>query len=105
MKRVHPLLLATFLAASSAGPMGCTGSGPRDSASHIDDQAINAKVKTELLADSGVSGLGVTVETYRGVVQLRGAVETAEQKRRATEIAQEIAGVKRVQNNLVVKPN
>jgi hyperosmotically inducible protein len=45
----------------------------------------------------------VDVDTERGVVNLSGVVQTAEQKARAAEIARQVNGVKRVNNNLQVQ--
>lgn len=70
---------------------------------YIDDSAITVKVKSAFAFDPSVSALDVKVKTFKGVVQLSGFVDTAEQARRASEIAGGIKGVKSVQNNIVVK--
>jgi osmotically-inducible protein OsmY len=45
----------------------------------------------------------ISVETYKGVVQLSGFVDSAQAARRAVELARSVKGVKSVKNSLVVK--
>lgn len=96
------LILAAFgMAAFSAG---CAGTPTRESTGeYIDNSAITAKVKAAFVRDELVKALDVSVETFRGVVQLSGFVNTQAQKDRAAQIARTIEGVTDVQNNLVVK--
>lgn len=68
----------------------------------LDDATVTAKVKTKFLADTGVSGLRIDVDTKAGVVTLTGTVPTAAEKRRAMEIAKATDGVKSVVDRLKV---
>jgi hyperosmotically inducible protein len=80
--------------------------GNRTSAStgeYVDDNVITAKVKAALFADKEVSGFQVGVETFKGIVQLSGFVDTAAQAKKAEQVARGISGVKSVKNSLVVK--
>lgn len=70
---------------------------------YLDDSTVTAKVKAELLKDTGIKGLAIKVETYRGIVILSGFVDHEAQARRAVEIASGIRGVHSVKNSLVVK--
>ena len=45
----------------------------------------------------------VSVDTFRGVVQLSGFVNTTNQKVQADQIARTVPGVKDVLNNIIVK--
>jgi osmotically-inducible protein OsmY len=70
----------------------------------IDDAAITTKVKTGLLGDPIVSAFAINVETARGVVSLTGIVNSAAERARAIQVAQDIGGVRRVDaRNLFVK--
>ena len=69
----------------------------------MDDSAITAKIKANILKEEGLKGLQISVETHKGVVQLSGFVDNKTQIVRAEEIAQSIRGVKSVRNSLVVK--
>lgn len=71
--------------------------------SYLDDSTVTAKVKAELLKDSGMKGLAIKVQTHHGQVILSGFVNNESQARRAVEIASGIRGVLSVKNSLVVK--
>lgn len=71
--------------------------------SFLDDSTVTAMVKTELLKDSGVRGLSISVETHRGQVILSGFVDNEDQIRRASEIASGVRGVVRVKNSLLLR--
>ena len=84
---------------------GCAATQTRESTGeYIDDRAISTKIKAALLKDKEVSGLAVEVNTFRGVVQLSGFVDTDVQRQRAEEVARTVAGVQSVENNITVKP-
>jgi osmotically-inducible protein OsmY len=90
------IMLATML--------GCAGSRTQKSAGEmVDDGVIGSKVKTALLADSEVSGLQIEVETFKGMVQLSGFVNSAAQAQKAVQIARGVKGVQGVNNSLIVK--
>lgn len=83
---------------------GCAGDRhTRSTGTYIDDKSIEAKVKSELLADPDVKGLAVNVEVNKGRVQLSGFVDTLAQKNRAAELARNVPNVQYVKNDLVVK--
>jgi len=84
--------------------IGCAGTQTKESTGEmIDNSAITAKVKAALVDDPSVSAMQIKVNTFKGVVQLSGFVDTAQQKERAQKIAEGIDGVKEVKNDLVVK--
>lgn len=106
MKTLLAKILALTLLASAAGfaVSGCAGTATRQSTGeYIDDTTITARVKSALVSDDTVRARDVQVETFRGVVQLSGFVDTADQKQRAAQVAGGIAGVREVQNNISVK--
>jgi hyperosmotically inducible periplasmic protein len=76
----------------------------RTAGEYIDDQTINARVKTALLRDDTVAGFDVSTTTFDGVVQLSGFVETEAQRQVAEELAMGVDGVQMVLNNLSVNP-
>jgi len=67
------------------------------------DSAITVKVKAALLTEKGVPSTAISVETYESRVLLSGFVDSAAVRDKAGRVAAGVAGVKRVQNNLVVK--
>jgi hypothetical protein len=70
---------------------------------YASDGWITAKVKTALLRARAVRSMSINVETFKGVVQLSGFVNSEEQKRQAAAAAASIAGVIEVKNALIVK--
>lgn len=69
----------------------------------LDDAAITAKVKAAILAEPGLRVLQINVDTTKGVTMLSGSVDSQQSSDRAKEIAGAVAGVKGVENQLVVK--
>ena len=66
------------------------------------DPWITMKVQSQFFLDPEIKGHEIGVDTTRGVVLLKGTVQTAEQKRQAEQIARETEGVTRVVNQLTV---
>jgi hyperosmotically inducible protein len=64
---------------------------------------MTTKVKTALLADPDIKSSDISVETKKGEVMLSGFVNNQNQIERATTLAQNVEGVKKVQNKLSVK--
>lgn len=71
---------------------------------NVSDSWITAKTKIALLADSRVSSTSVNVETQKGMVYLRGKVESDAAKLAAEEVARGVDGVQAVRNELEVVP-
>jgi osmotically-inducible protein OsmY len=96
-----PFLLAL---AAICATGGCAATPTSDSTGqYVDDTAVTTKVKSALLRDDAVKSFEIKVETVKGVVQLSGFVDTADQKSAAGKDASAITGVKDVSNNLIVK--
>jgi osmotically-inducible protein OsmY len=99
------LLVATGFAATATMMPACTSSAPTSESTgeYVDDAAITAKVKSQVLADPRLHELQITVTTYKHVVQLSGFVDSAQAKAHAGEVAAGIPGVQSVNNALIVK--
>jgi hyperosmotically inducible protein len=70
---------------------------------YLQDSAITAKIKAEILAEPALKVLQIGVTTTDGVVTLSGTVDSQSSLERAAEVAQSNQGVTSVENNLVVK--
>ena len=68
------------------------------------DAWITTKVKVRLMAEPGLSPLGVNVDTRAGVVTLFGTVPTSALKESATAQTRSVDGVKGVENELQIVP-
>jgi len=68
----------------------------------VSDSWLTSKTKISLFADQRVKGTQISVDTAKGVVHLRGKVDSAEAKSAASDIAKGVEGVKSVKNDLQV---
>jgi hyperosmotically inducible periplasmic protein len=77
----------------------------RDTVSNTASSAtLTTKVKTALASDAGMSTMtSIDVDSDKGVVTLKGKVDSAEAKKKAEEIAKKVDGVKSVKNQLRVE--
>lgn len=85
----------------SQSASAATRESARTAGQVISDAGVTGNVKAALLADKGVDGKRVHVETDRGNVVLTGRVPDQGQVSRATQIARGIEGVRTVDNQLV----
>lgn len=69
----------------------------------VDDGVVTAKVKAKLVDDPLTKAYQITVETFKGTVQLSGVVDSEEARSRATQVARDVGGVKDVKNSLQVR--
>jgi hyperosmotically inducible protein len=90
------MLIATFVSCASTPKQESTGE-------YVDDSVITTKVKSLIAADDFLKSFQISVETYKGIVQLSGFVSSQNLVDKAGEIARSVKGVKSVKNNLIVK--
>jgi hyperosmotically inducible periplasmic protein len=79
----------------------CSSTRTQQSAGEvIDDTVLTSKVKIALMEDPVTKARQINVETFRGVVQLGGFVDNAQQRDQATKVARSVTGVQEVRNDL-----
>lgn len=101
-----PKLMAKFLLALIMTMLivSCSGGKKYESTGeYFDDMVLSTKVRASILGDSRLKILQINIETYKGVVQLSGFVDTADAANRAVDLARRVRGVKMVNNSLIVK--
>jgi hypothetical protein len=106
MKLTVPTLVTLLALGGGVATLsiGCAGTATRESTGeYIDDASLTTKVKAAFVKDPLVKALDVKVDTFKGVVQLSGFVDTSEQKSRAEQVAASTTGVRGVKNNITVK--
>jgi hyperosmotically inducible protein len=97
------ILKLTAILGVLAVASACSSTRTQQSAGEvIDDSVLTSKVKVALIDDPVTKAGQINVETYRGVVQLGGFVDNAQQKDQATKVARSVTGVKEVRNDLRV---
>jgi hyperosmotically inducible protein len=69
----------------------------------IDDSSITAQIKTSLLFHRSTHTLATKVTTKNGVVSLKGEANNAAEKDLVGKLAEDIHGVKKVDNHMTVK--
>ena len=90
------MLIATFTACKKTPTTESTGE-------YVDDSVITTKVKSLLAEDDFLKSFQISVETFKGTVQLSGFVNSQKAVDRADEITRSVKGVQSIKNNLIVK--
>ncbi len=104
MKTASPMVRTLLVLLVMAVIAGCAGSPTRESTGeYVDDSAITTKVKAAILNDPALKVFQISVETFKGVVQLSGFVNSSEAVSRAAVVARGVGGVTSVKNDLIVK--
>jgi osmotically-inducible protein OsmY len=94
-KRMSVVICGLAVMLLTAGPAIAQGDAAADA-------ATTAAVKTKLLADTQVGGLGIDVTTKDNVVTLTGKVRSTAERTEAVRLARTTTGVKDVVSKLVV---
>ncbi len=97
-------MIVAFFIAFIAVSLGCSSTKTKESTGQfIDDAAITAKVKAKLFDDPVVRGTAISVETFKGTVQLSGFANSKEEANKAESLAKSVEGVRTVRNSIVLK--
>ena len=104
MKR-KTIFISCLLALALIATFGtCVSALAQESAGqYVDDSVITTKVKALLAEDDFLKSFEISVETYKGIVQLSGFVDSQNAVDKAGQIAQDVKGVQSVKNDLIVK--
>jgi len=96
-------LLAPGLCLQAADSDDQKSKGSKESMGEkFDDATITTKVKMKLMGNRATSALKTSVDTTEGVVTLTGTAKTAAEKELATKLAEEVDGVKNVNNQMQI---
>ena len=103
MKQVK-FISAVFMTALLVSVLGCAPTPQKEStAEYVDDSYITTKVKAAILSESTLKSSEINVETFKGVVQLSGFVNSRSDISRAIDVARSVKGVKSVKNDMRLK--
>jgi len=104
MNQLGKTFSALFLAVSLMSVVGCSSTPQKEgTGEYIDDSVITTKVKTAIFNESTLKSAEINVETFKGVVQLSGFVNSQADINKAVEVARSVSGVKSVNNAMRVK--
>ena len=97
--------ISTFLVAIALMAIVGCASTPKSEGTgeYIDDTVITTKVKSAIFNDASLKVAEINVETFKGVVQLSGFVNSREDINRAVVVARGISGVTSVKNDMRLK--
>jgi hyperosmotically inducible periplasmic protein len=98
-----PVLVPAALLALMLSIAGCASMTGQTAGQYVDDSTITAAVKATLVGDKVANLTRIDVDTTNHVVALNGIVKSPEQKARAEQLAMDVRGVRRVENNLQIQ--
>ncbi|MHB0974980.1 MAG: BON domain-containing protein [Thiobacillus sp.] len=100
-----PSLIAAVLSAFLVvSVVGCASTSKSEgTGEYVDDAVLTTKVKAAIFNEPGLKSFEINVETYKGVVQLSGFVNSQADINKAVEVARSVKGVVSVKNNMHVK--
>ncbi len=98
MKLTKTLIAAALLTVAAPG------FADKTTGQMIDDSAIQAEAKAKIMSDDFFGGMGMNLETRKGVVQLGGWVDDAAKGEAAAKRIAEVDGVVEVDNQMHQKP-
>jgi osmotically-inducible protein OsmY len=103
MNRILKRLLLAAVTLSFA-VAGCASTAKQEgTGEYIDDSVITTKVKASILNDPELKVFQINVETFKGVVQLSGFVDSEAMIDRAVDVTRRVSGVKSVKNDMRVR--
>jgi hyperosmotically inducible protein len=104
-KYIPTIILAGVLVAT----VGCASTSRDSSSKHestgeyFDDALITTKVKAAILNEPTLKSSEINVETFKGVVQLSGFVNSSADINTAVAVARGVKGVTSVKNDMRLK--
>ena len=104
MKHIRTLVIASVAALSAIVLPACSVMRDQQSVgTYVDDATLTTRVKAKFAEDKTVSALAISVETFKGMVQLSGFAKSGEEKAMAERLARAVSGVAGVKNDIVVR--
>jgi len=104
MVKMKRIMIGLVLVLAMTAFLGCASTQTQSSAGeYVDDTVITTKVKAAIFEEPTLKTMQISVETFKGEVQLSGFVDSTQSVNKAGEVARGVAGVKSVKNDLIVK--
>lgn len=104
MKQVNKYFSVFFMTLALLAVVGCASTSKKQgTGEYIDDTVITTKVKAAILREDTLKVAEINVETFKGVVQLSGFVNSQADIKTAVKVASEVEGVKSVKNDMRLK--
>jgi len=104
MNQFSKTLSALFLAVTLVSVVGCASTSKQaGTGEYVDDAVITTKVKAAIFNEPTLKSAEINVETFKGVVQLSGFVNSQADINKAVEVTRSVKGVTSVKNNMRLK--
>ncbi len=104
MKHLSKIFTAFLLALTLLTVAGCASTSKQEgTGEYVDDTVITSKIKAAILNEPSLSSAEVNIETFKGVVQLSGFVNSKADINKAAAVARGVSGVKSVKNDMRLK--
>jgi len=102
--KISTIVVTLLSALMLATTVGCASTAKQESTGeYIDDSVLTTKVKAAVFNEPSLKSLDINVETFKGVVQLSGFVNSAADVQKAAAVAKSVKGVSSVKNDLRIK--
>ncbi|HYM88986.1 MAG TPA: BON domain-containing protein [Nitrospiraceae bacterium] len=100
---MHRTIIVGILGMSFMILTACQSMTGKTAGQTIDDATVTTSVLAKLTSDKASNFSRIDVDTNRSVVTLNGVVRTVDEKSRAEDLARQVAGVTKVNNNLQIQ--
>jgi osmotically-inducible protein OsmY len=99
-RRTTTLVAIAFMAMA----LGCASTSTNEgTGEYFDDTVVTGKVKAAIFNEPTLKSTEINVETFKGVVQLSGFVNSREDVNKAVAVARQVPGVASVKNDMRLK--
>lgn len=95
--------IAALMLCICAGLLASASSAQSTAPAKLEDAGTTARVKTALITNKATKAHQINVETFDGVVQLSGFVDSEVARQAAVLAARNVGGVKEVQDRLLIR--
>ncbi len=104
MNKFNKTLSAVLLAVTLVSVVGCASTSQQSgTGEYVDDAVITTKVKAAIFNEPTLKSAEINVETFKGVVQLSGFVNSQADISKAVSLARSVNGVTAVKNDMRLK--
>lgn len=104
MKQLNKYLSAFFLSLMLMSFLGCASTAKQEgTGEYVDDTVITTKVKAAIFNEPTLKSAEINVETFKGVVQLSGFVNSQADIDKAVSVSRAVKGVTSVKNDMRLK--
>lgn len=102
--KISKVLSAAMLAVALVTMAGCASTSKHQgTGEYIDDSLVTGKVKAAILNEPTLKSAEINVETFKGVVQLSGFVNSKADMQTAVAVTKTVKGVVSVKDDMRLK--